>query len=221
LYHPDWHQGVVGIVASRIKEKWHRPALVFAKGDAGTLKGSCRSIAGFHIRDALAAVDAQHPGLIIKFGGHAMAAGLSLQAEHLDTFKDALNTYAQGHLDDSLLAQEWRSDGELSAQQLQLNQAFVLQQAGPWGQGFEEPTFHGRFMLVQQRVVGEKHLKLVLAHPQTGELVDAIQFNIDTALWPHTCEQADLVYRLDINEFRGRQSLQLMVQHMTPVLAVD
>ncbi len=218
LYHPDWHQGVVGIVASRIKEKWHRPALVFAKGDGDTLKGSCRSIAGFHLRDALAAVDAQNPGLIIKFGGHAMAAGLSIQAEHFEAFETALNAHATQYLPDSLLAQEWRSDGELSAQQLQLNQAFVLQQAGPWGQGFEEPTFHGRFLLVQQRIVGEKHLKLVLAHSQTSELVDAIYFNIDITIWPTKAEQADLVYRLDINEFRGRQSLQLMVQHMTPVL---
>jgi|TARA_B110000967_G_scaffold99307_1_gene102001 single-stranded-DNA-specific exonuclease len=218
LYHPDWHQGVVGIVASRIKEKWHRPALVFAQGDADTLKGSCRSIAGFHLRDALAAVDARNPGLIIKFGGHAMAAGLSIKADHFGDFEDALNTYAQEHLADSLLAQEWRSDGELSTQELQLNQAFLLQQAGPWGQGFEEPTFHGRFMVVQQRIVGEKHLKLVLADLQTGELVDAIYFNIDLAVWPNTCEQADLVYRLDINEFRGRQSLQLMVQYMSPVV---
>ena len=217
LFHPDWHQGVVGIVASRIKEKWHRPALVFAMGDADTLKGSCRSIAGFHLRDALAAVDAHNPGLIIKFGGHAMAAGLSIKADKFEAFKEALDTYAQEHLPDSLLAKEWRSDGQLSAQELQLNQAFLLQQAGPWGQGFEEPTFHGRFVLVQQRIVGEKHLKLVLADLQTGELVDAIYFNIDLAVWPSTCEQADLVYRLDINEFRGRQSLQLMVQHMTPV----
>jgi single-stranded-DNA-specific exonuclease len=147
-----------------------------------------------------------------------MAAGLSIKAEHFGDFEDALNAYAQEHLPDSLLAQEWRSDGELSAQELQLNQAFLLQQAGPWGQGFEEPTFHGRFMLVQQRIVGEKHLKLVLADLQTGELVDGIYFNIDLAVWPSTREQADLVYRLDINEFRGRQSLQLMVQHMTPVL---
>jgi len=218
LYHPDWHQGVVGIVASRIKEKWHRPALVFAKGDDDTLKGSCRSIAGFHLRDALAAVDALNPGLIIKFGGHAMAAGLSIHTDNLGAFEAALNAYAEQHLPDELLAQEWRSDGELGAHELQLNQAFVLQQAGPWGQGFEEPTFHGRFMLVQQRIVGEKHLKLVLAHPQTGELIDAIYFNIDLSVWPNTCEQADLVYRLDINEFRGRQSLQLMVQTMTPVL---
>lgn len=217
LFHPDWHQGVVGIVASRIKEKWHRPALVFAMGDADTLKGSCRSIAGFHLRDALAAVDAHNPGLIIKFGGHAMAAGLSIKADNFEAFKEALDAYAQEHLPDSLLAKEWRSDGQLSAQELQLNQAFLLQQAGPWGQGFEEPTFHGRFVLVQQRIGGEKHLKLVLADLQTGELVDAIYFNIDLAVWPSTCEQADLVYRLDINEFRGRQSLQLMVQHMTPV----
>ncbi|MCO4838220.1 MAG: single-stranded-DNA-specific exonuclease RecJ [Oceanospirillaceae bacterium] len=217
LFHPDWHQGVVGIVASRIKEKWHRPALVFAMGDEGTLKGSCRSIAGFHLRDALAAVDAHHPGLIIKFGGHAMAAGLSIKAENFEAFKEALDVYAQEHLPDGLLAKEWRSDGQLKAQELQLNQAFLLQQAGPWGQSFEEPTFHGRFVIVQQRIVGEKHLKLVLADLQTGALVDAIYFNIDTAVWPSACEQADLVYRLDINEFRGRQSLQLMVQHMTPV----
>lgn len=217
LYHPDWHQGVVGIVASRIKEKWHRPALVFANGDADTLKGSCRSILGFHLRDALAAVDAHNPGLIIKFGGHAMAAGLSIKAKNFEAFESALNAYAQEHLADSLLAQEWRSDGELSAQELQLHQAFLLQQAGPWGQGFEEPTFHGRFVLVQQRIVADKHLKLVLAGLQTGELVDAIYFNIDLALWPNACAQVDLVYRLDINEFRGRQSLQLMVQHMTPV----
>ncbi|MDC9720586.1 MAG: single-stranded-DNA-specific exonuclease RecJ [Gammaproteobacteria bacterium] len=218
LYHPDWHQGVVGIVASRIKEKWHRPALVFAQGDDDTLKGSCRSIAGFHLRDALAAVDALNPGLIIKFGGHAMAAGLTIHADNLSVFEQALNTYTLEHLPEQLLAREWRSDGELNAHELQLNQAFALQQAGPWGQGFEEPTFHGRFMLVQQRIVGEKHLKLVLAHPQTGELVDAIYFNIDVAVWPNPCEQADLVYRLDVNEFRGRQSLQLMVQHMSPVL---
>ena len=218
LYHPDWHQGVVGIVASRIKEKWHRPALVFAKGDDDTLKGSCRSISGFHLRDALAAVDAQNPGLIIKFGGHAMAAGLSIHVDNLASFEAALNAYAEEHLPEALLAQEWRSDGELGAHELQLNQAFVLQQAGPWGQGFEEPTFHGRFMLVQQRIVGEKHLKLVFAHAQTGELIDAICFNVDTTLWPNSGDQADLVYRLDVNEFRGRQSLQLMVQHITPVL---
>jgi single-stranded-DNA-specific exonuclease len=218
LYHPDWHQGVVGIVASRIKEKWHRPALVFAQGDDDTLKGSCRSIAGFHLRDALAAVDAMHPELIIKFGGHAMAAGLSIKAANLEAFERALNEYAQEHLPDALLAQEWRSDGELAAHELQISQAFALQQAGPWGQGFEEPAFHGRFMLVQQRIVGEKHLKLVLAHAQTGELIDAICFNVDLEVWPNSCEQADLVYRLDVNEFRGRQSLQLMVQHLEPVV---
>ncbi|MBT3437081.1 MAG: single-stranded-DNA-specific exonuclease RecJ, partial [Oceanospirillaceae bacterium] len=128
------------------------------------------------------------------------------------------NAYAEAHLPEALLAQEWRSDGELAAHELTLNQAFVLQQAGPWGQGFEEPTFHGRFMLVQQRIVGEKHLKLVLAHAQTGELIDAICFNVDTILWPNSGDQADLVYRLDVNEFRGRQSLQLMVQHISPVL---
>ena len=217
LFQPDWHEGVVGIVASRIKERWHRPSLVFAQGEGGLLKGSARSIPGFHMRDALAAVDARNPGLIERFGGHAMAAGLSLAADRFDAFKQALNDYAKSHLDPALLARSWRTDGTLQAADLQLEQAQMLASAGPWGQGFEAPTFHGDFDLVQQRIVGQKHLKLVVAETHTGNLLDAICFNIDLTVWPGNYKRARLVYGLDVNEFRGRQSLQLMVQAIEPL----
>ena len=217
LYQPDWHEGVVGIVASRIKERWHRPAFIFAQGDGGMLKGSARSVPGFHIRDALAAVDAKHPGLIDRFGGHAMAAGLSLPEERLEEFKQALNDYANDNLDAALLERVWLTDGNLQAQDMQLNQAQLLRQSGPWGQGFDAPSFHGDFGIVQQRIVGQKHLKLVLAETSTGSLLDAICFNIDLDAWPNTCDKARLVYKLDVNEFRGRQSVQLMVDAIEPL----
>ena len=217
LFQPDWHEGVVGIVASRIKERWHRPSLVFAQGEDGLLKGSARSIAGFHMRDALAAVDAKHPHLIERFGGHAMAAGLSISLDHLEAFKEALNAYAQEHLDPALLARTWRTDGVLESQDLQLQQAQLLATAGPWGQAFEAPSFHGDFDLIQQRIVGQKHLKMVVAQQQTGELIDAICFNVDLSIWPGEYQRVRLVYRMDVNEFRGRQSLQLIVEAMAPL----
>ena len=217
LYQPDWHEGVVGIVASRVKERWHRPAFIFAQGDGGLLKGSARSVPGFHIRDALAAVDAKHPGLIDRFGGHAMAAGLSLPEERLEEFKQALNDYAKDNLDAALLERVWLTDGTLQAEDIQLNQAQLLRQSGPWGQGFEAPSFHGDFGIVQQRIVGQKHLKLVLAETSTGSLLDAICFNIDLDVWPNTRDKARLVYKLDVNEFRGRQSVQLMVDAIEPL----
>jgi len=217
LYQPDWHEGVVGIVASRIKERWHRPAFIFAQGDGGMLKGSARSVPGFHIRDALAAVDAKHPDLIDRFGGHAMAAGLSLPEERLEEFKQALNDYANNNLDAALLERVWLTDGSLQAQDIQLNQAQLLRQSGPWGQGFDAPSFHGDFGIVQQRIVGQKHLKLVLAEISTGSLLDAICFNVDLDVWPNTSDKARLVYKLDVNEFRGRQSVQLMVDAIEPI----
>lgn len=217
LFQPEWHEGVVGIVASRIKERWHRPSLVFAQGEGGLLKGSARSIPGFHMRDALANVDARNPGLIERFGGHAMAAGLSLAADRLGVFEQALNDYAKVHLDPALLARSWCTDGTLPASDLQLQQAQMLANSGPWGQGFEEPCFHGDFDLVQQRIVGQKHLKLVLAEIPTGNLLDAICFNIDLNVWPGNYTRARLVYRLDVNEFRGRQSLQLIVDAIEPL----
>lgn len=217
LFQPDWHEGVVGIVASRIKERWHRPSLVFAQGEDGFLKGSARSIPGFHIRDALAAVDAKYPHLIERFGGHAMAAGLSIAMDNLEAFKEALNAYAQEYLDPALLARTWRTDGVLQSPDLQLQQAQLLTTAGPWGQAFEAPSFHGDFELIQQRIVGQKHLKMVVAQQQGGELIDAICFNADLSIWPSEYQRVRLVYRMDVNEFRGRQSLQLIVEAMAPL----
>jgi single-stranded-DNA-specific exonuclease len=215
LYQSGWHQGVIGIVASRIKELLHRPTIAFADGDAGELKGSARSIAGIHIRDILDAVATRHPGLVTRFGGHAMAAGLTLQRTAYREFATAFVAEVARHAQDVQLQAVIESDGELSPDELQLALATELRLAGPWGQHFQEPTFDGRFAVVSQRLVGQKHLKLVLTPAGSGTLVDAIAFNIDLAIWPDSAvEQVEIAYRLDVNEFRGQRSLQLMVEHL-------
>ena len=216
LFQPDWHQGVVGLLASRIKEKYHRPVVAFARGDNGDLKASCRSIPGLHIRDTLDAVATQNPGLITKFGGHAMAAGLSLNEDKLSEFEQAFEQQVAQLVTEDDLQARLITDGYLEAQQLSMHTAEMLRDAGPWGQLFPEPCFQGDFRIVQQRIVGERHLKLVLApHNQPEIAIDAIWFNIDTARWPNPeAETVHCVYRLDINEFRGLESLQLMVQHL-------
>ena len=216
LFQPDWHQGVVGLLASRIKEKYHRPVVAFARGDNGDLKGSCRSIPGLHIRDTLDAVATQNPGLITKFGGHAMAAGISLNEDKLSEFEQAFEQQVAQLVTEDDLQARLITDGCLEAQQLSMHTAEMLRDAGPWGQLFPEPCFQGDFRIVQQRIVGERHLKLVLApHNQPEIAIDAIWFNIDTARWPNPeAETVHCVYRLDINEFRGLESLQLMVQHL-------
>ena len=216
LFQPDWHQGVVGLLASRIKEKYHRPVVAFARCDNGDLKGSCRSIPGLHIRDTLDAVATQNPGLITKFGGHAMAAGLSLNEDKLSEFEQAFEQQVAQLVTEDDLQARLITDGCLEAQQLSMHTAEMLRDAGPCGQLFPEPCFQGDFRIVQQRIVGERHLKLVLApHNQPEIAIDAIWFNIDTARWPNPeAETVHCVYRLDINEFRGLESLQLMVQHL-------
>ena len=216
LFQPDWHQGVVGLLASRIKEKYHRPVVAFARGDNGDLKGSCRSIPGLHIRDTLDAVATQNPGLITKFGGHAMAAGLSLNEDKLSEFEQAFEQQVAQLVTEDDLQARLITDGCLEAQQLSMHTAEMLRDAGPCGQLFPEPCFQGDFRIVQQRIVGERHLKLVLApHNQPEIAIDAIWFNIDTSRWPNPeAETVHCVYRLDINEFRGLESLQLMVQHL-------
>ena len=216
LFQPDWHQGVVGLLASRIKEKYHRPVVAFARGDNGELKGSSRSIPGLHIRDALDAVATQNPGLITKFGGHAMAAGLSLTEDKLAEFEQAFQQQVAELISEDDLQARLVTDGSLDAHQLSMHTAELLRDAGPWGQQFPEPCFQGVFHIVQQRIVGEKHLKLVLAPQNQPEIaIDAIWFNIDTARWPNPeAQTVHCVYRLDINEFRGVESLQLMVQHL-------
>ncbi|RRJ85224.1 single-stranded-DNA-specific exonuclease RecJ [Aestuariirhabdus litorea] len=215
LYDPGWHQGVIGILASRIKERVHRPVVAFADGGEGCLKGSARSIPGFHIRDALERVASSHPGMITRFGGHAMAAGLTLPMTHYEAFSQALQTVANAWLGVEQLEARLLSDGELSPQEFSLEVAAELRDGGPWGQGFAEPRFDGEFEVISQRLVADKHLKLVLALPDSGVCVDAIAFNVDLERWPNTqASQVRLLYKLDINRFRGRQSLQLLVDHL-------
>lgn len=218
LYQSGWHQGVIGILASRIKDRLHRPVIAFADGDPGQIKGSARSIPGIHIRDILDAVATRHPGLISKFGGHAMAAGLTLPLEAYDAFATAFTEEVARHAQDVELQAVIASDGELSARDFQLELANELRYAGPWGQHFPEPVFDGRFALVSQRLVGEKHLKLVLSLPGSTQVLDAIAFNVDLDTWPdQAIEQIDIAYRLDVNEFRGQRTVQLVVEHLVPV----
>ena len=218
LFRPDWHQGVVGLVASRLKEKHHRPVVAFARADDGSLKGSSRSIPGLHIRDAMDAVATQNPGLISKFGGHAMAAGLTLEEKNLTWFVEAFQAHVEKVLNPEDLNAKIITDGNLMSDQISMYTAENLREAGPWGQQFPEPCFEGIFLINQQRVVGENHLKLVLSHPSAPKLsIDAIYFNMDVEQWPNNeIQQARCVYRLDINEFRGQQKLQLLVQYMMP-----
>lgn len=215
LFQQDWHQGVIGILASRIKDKYHRPVIAFADAGNGEIKGSARSIKGLHMRDLLELVNTRHPGLIIKFGGHAMAAGLSLKAGSFATFAKAYDDAVRELLKPELLTGELWSDGELTPAELNLEIAQLLRNAGPWGQAFEEPLFDGYFNIVQQRLVGERHLKLVL-ETQCGTLMlDAIAFNVDLHTWPDaTINHARIVYKLDVNEYRGNFSLQLMVEQI-------
>lgn len=212
LYDEYWHQGVIGILASRIKERVHRPVIAFAPGDDGEIKGSARSINGFHIRDGLDAVAAKHPGLLKKFGGHAMAAGLTIAADDLAAFSDAFDAEVRRQLAADDLTQRILTDGELPEAAFSMELAEALRNAGPWGHQFPEPLFEGRFHLLQQRIVGQRHLKLVVM-PEGGTLaLDGIAFNVDTLVWPdESVQKVRLVYRLDVNEFRGQRSLQLMV----------
>lgn len=218
LYDGNWHQGVVGILASRIKDKFHRPVIAFANGDNGDIKGSARSIPGLHIRDALDAVANQNPGLLQKFGGHAMAAGLSLEQKNLPAFTKAFDQVVRERLVDGDLQAQVLSDGTLAATDISFDNAQLLRDSGPWGQHFPEPVFDGVFKIVQQRLVAEKHLKLVVQAPDSQELIDGIAFNVDLKQWPNaTITDVRLAYRLDINEFRGNQSLQLMIEYLEPV----
>jgi len=218
FYHPEWHQGVVGILASRLKERFHRPVIAFAPAGDGTLKGSGRSIAGLHLRDALERLDTLYPGLIIKFGGHAMAAGLSLETDKYDAFRERFAALIDEWLDGEALQGVVWSDGELHAQEFSLHTAEMLREAGPWGQAFPEPVFDGKFKLLQQRLVGERHLKVMVEPVGGGPLLDGIAFNVDTRLWPDTSvRQVELAYKLDINEYRGNRSVQLIIDHIWPL----
>lgn len=210
LFDPVWHEGVVGLVASRVKDRLHRPAIAFARAqDAGLLKGSARSIPGLHIRDALAAVDAQKPGLIARFGGHAMAAGLSLPEANFDEFSGRFDQVCRAWLDDSALERILESDGELSDAELCLATAQALEQAGPWGQGFPEPLFDGVFEIREWRVVGERHVRYRLQGPG-GRLVEAIHFG--GAERVANGGSVELAYRLSVNRYQGYETPELRVE---------
>ncbi|EKE1085298.1 single-stranded-DNA-specific exonuclease RecJ [Salmonella enterica] len=218
MYHPEWHQGVVGILASRIKERFHRPVIAFAPAGDGTLKGSGRSIQGLHMRDALERLDTLYPDLMIKFGGHAMAAGLSLEEHKFEQFQQRFGELVTEWLDPALLQGEMISDGPLSAAEMSMEVAQLLRDAGPWGQMFPEPLFDGRFRLLQQRLVGERHLKVMVEPVGGGPLLDGIAFNIDTTCWPDNgVREVELAYKLDINEFRGNRSLQIIIDDIWPL----
>ncbi|MEO6696899.1 MAG: single-stranded-DNA-specific exonuclease RecJ [Gammaproteobacteria bacterium] len=215
MFDPDWHQGVIGILAARIKERTHRPVIAFAVSNEHEIKGSARSVPGLHIRDALDSVAAQHPGLLTKFGGHAMAAGLTLRRTDFEAFSAAFDAEVRRHLTETELQRVMLSDGDLSADELQLELAEALRSAGPWGQGFPEPMFDGIFEVVARRIVGDKHLKLVLRYPGDSRLFDAIAFNSrhETVQPPR---RVHVVYRLDVNEYRGQRSPQLLIEHIEP-----
>lgn len=219
LYQQDWHEGVIGILASRIKEYVHRPVIAFAASTEGMLKGSARSIQGLHLRDVLDEVSKLYPGLIEKFGGHAMAAGLSLKQENLKKFEAAFVKQVNTHLTDDKLQNILLTDGNLNANELNLDIAELIQNAGPWGQNFPEPVFDGYFDIIDRRIVGDKHLKMVLRSSDANDnnTIDAIAFNTTDTNWPLDVSRVNAVYRLDVNEFRGHKTAQLMVEHIEPV----
>jgi single-stranded-DNA-specific exonuclease len=231
LFDESWHQGVVGLVAGRIKDRLHRPVIAFARAEDGLLRGSARSIAGVNIRDALDSIASRHPGLIDKFGGHAMAAGMTLAESCLDRFRAAFATEIAMRSDAETLTGVVHSDGELHGADLSVDTARVLRSGGPWGQGFPEPVFDGSFQIVEQRIVGAKHLKLQLQPLLDGRVpvtaatqarrIDAIAFGYvggsgeDSAVRPGG--RLQVAYRLEVNEYRGAQTMQLNCQHLKPV----
>lgn len=212
LYDTEWHQGVVGLLASRIKDRYHRPVIAFAHGGEDLLKGSARSIQGLHIRDLLERIDTRNPGMMQRFGGHAMAAGLTLKAARLADFKAAYEAEVTASTEPYMLQGTLLTDGELAHHELNLELARQLRDGGPWGQGFPEPLFEGEFHLLQQRVVGDSHLKLQLAMTRDGVAIDGIAFNQPPL--KRDLAQVRLAYRLEVNEFRGLQKPQLIVEHI-------
>jgi single-stranded-DNA-specific exonuclease len=216
LFNADWHQGVVGLVASRIKDRIRRPVIAFARGGEGTLRGSARSVAGIHIRDVLDGMAARHPALISRFGGHAMAAGLTIDESNLDAFARAFDEEVARWRDPSVPANRVETDGELTSDEIALETAQAVREGGPWGQAFPEPSFDGVFAVKNARVVGEKHLKMWVTSGDGARSFDAIAFNFKGADENPPLPDGDvrLVYRLDINEYKGERRLQLLVDHV-------
>jgi single-stranded-DNA-specific exonuclease len=216
LFHEEWHQGVVGLVASKMKDRVHRPVVAFARADDGSLRGSARSVRGMHVRDALEAISTREPGLIEKFGGHAMAAGLTLGADRFEAFRTAFDQEARRWLTEDDLQGVLHTDGELEAEYLTLAGAELLRGAGPWGQAFPEPLFDGVFRILERRILGGGHLKLLLEHPDRRIRCEAIAFGQVGAGLPADCQRARVAYRPDVNVYRGESRLQLMVEYIEP-----
>ena len=218
LHGDDWHEGVVGILASRVKEALNRPVIAFAPArQQGLLKGSGRSIPGLHLRDVLDAVATGHPGLLHKFGGHAMAAGLTLERRHLAEFTTAFQAAVAAQADEDVFLDVIDTDGELGERDITLANAELLSHRFPWGQGFPPPRFDGVFEVLNHRVVGERHLKLTLGLPDVGAAVDGIFFNAPVADLPSRIQRVEGVYRLEVNEFRGQRNPQLLFEYLQVV----
>ncbi len=218
IYNEDWHQGVIGILASRIKERLNRPVIAFAKADKGEIKGSARSISGVHIRDVLSDIAVAHPKVLQKFGGHAMAAGLSIQLHDYPVFSLAFNKAVEHRLQKVDLDQKVYSDGELSVSEMTIGFCELLKNAGPWGQEFPEPLFHGVFDVVQSRIVGQQHLKLVLRQSKSDILIDAIAFFVERPEYWLGMRQVKIVYKLDINVYKEQRSLQLIIDYLEKII---
>ena len=216
IYNKDWHQGVVGILASKIKEKFNRPVIVFAKENQDTLKGSARSISGLHIKDVFDEIAKLHPEIILNFGGHAMAAGLTIKESQYENFSNIFDGVVSQCLSSDKLEDEYLTDGELSEEDFTLPLALAIQDAGPWGQSFPEPTFAGQFKILDKRIVGENHLKLKLKSKNNRTTLDAIAFNITDTNWPPETDQVLSTYRLGINDFQGNSQVQLFIEHIEP-----
>lgn len=214
IYQADWHEGVVGILAARIKEKYYRPTIAFTKSNEYELKGSARSIPGVHIRDVLDTVAARNPGLISKFGGHAMAAGLSLSIDQYENFTKAFSEVLAEWVSEEDLQAEILSDGELQASELEVETARMLRNSGPWGQSFPAPVFDGEFSVVAHRIVGEKHLKLTLQAIHSKHTIDAIAFNYENFMWNDAAVTVHIAYQLDVNVYQGIESAQLLVRYL-------
>jgi single-stranded-DNA-specific exonuclease len=217
LFNADWHQGVIGILAAKVKEKFNRPVIAFAKEneDEDTIKGSARSINGLHIRDCLEDVTRINPELILTFGGHAMAAGLTIKESQFELFSECFNEVIKEHISLEDMQDVCMTDGELSTEDYSLQLAAEIQSAGPWGQAFPEPVFEGKFTVLDKQIVGDSHLKLKL---QTdNKILDAIAFNITDEDWPVGTNEILSTYRLGINDFRGDRKLQLFIEYLNPL----
>ncbi|XKM13191.1 single-stranded-DNA-specific exonuclease RecJ [Orbaceae bacterium ac157xtp] len=218
LHHPDFHQGVIGVLSSKIKERFYRPVFSFAVSEKDYLKGSGRSIDGIHLRDILENINMRDPSLIVCFGGHAMAAGLTIKQQNLEKFTHYFEEAVSKIMLDSSLTQAIITDGELESEYLNLETAKAIRAAGPWGSGFPEPYFNGEFIVHQQKIVAIKHLRLVLEPVSGGQLINAIAFNIDPSIWPdNSVDRIKAVYQIEVAEFRGNQSLNMLIRHIQAI----